>query len=216
MFGHRVPAARCPAFGLALVCGMLCAAGASGARAHAFTAGADTYLRFVEGAAVPFSAPAVALCLVPFGLLVGAWRRDGLPAVWPALLVGLGVGIAVAPLVAPWISFLTLGAGALCASAAALAWLPLARIGMAVVALIVGLLATSASLEGHALGEVPVATLFGVFFGANLTVALPAAMVSSSIEHWWPDWTRIGWRIVSSWSGAIALIYLAFEVRPLP
>lgn len=185
--------------------------GAAGA--HAFEAGADTYARFVEGAAVPLSAPAVALCLVPLGLLLGLWRDDGLPAVWPALLLGLGAGIGLAPLADPWVPLAALAAGALCAAAAALAVLPRRRAVMAAVAFGVGLLATTAGLEGHARGEVPPATLAGILFGANLAVAIPAATVSASTERWRQVWVRIGWRIMSSWSGAIAVLYLAFELR---
>ena len=162
---------------------------------------------------MPSSAPAVALCLVPLGLLLGSWRVDGLPAVWPALLLGLAAGIACGPLAAPWVPLVALVAGVLCAGATALALLPRGRAPLAVATLIVGLLAGMASLEGHAWGEVPVATLAGILFGANLAVALPAALVSASIERWDRAWTRIGWRIASSWSGAIAVLYLAFELR---
>ena len=197
----------------ALLASALGAACPSVADAHAFEGGADLYARFIEGAAVPSIAPAVALCLVPLGLLLGSWRKDGLPAVWPALLLGLGVGIVGAPLVAPWVSLVALVAGALCAGTAALATLPRGRVVMTAVALIVGLLAGLVSLEGHARGEVPVETIAGIFFGANLVVALVAATVSASIDRWREAWTRIGWRIVSSWSGAIAVMYLAFELR---
>ena len=110
-------------------------------------------------------------------------------------------------------SLVALVAGALCAGTAALATLPRGRVVMTAVALIVGLLAGLVSLEGHARGEVPVETIAGIFFGANLVVALVAATVSASIERWREAWTRIGWRIVSSWSGAIAVMYLAFELR---
>lgn len=179
--------------------------------AHSFEAGAGLYDQFVEGTAVPLSDPALLLCLLPLGLLAGLWRADGMVAIWPALLTGQVAGVLLAPFVAPWIATVAVALGA--ASAVLAALKPgLPRAVPTALALATGLVASMLSFEGHGLGELPVMIHAGLLFGAVLAVAIPAGLVSATTERWPADWLRIGWRVVSSWSGAVALMFLAFQL----
>lgn len=182
--------------------------------AHAFQSGAGVYDQFVEGVGVALSAPAVILCLLPLGLLAGLWRRDGMPVIWPWFLAGQAVGLFAAAVVPPSIAAAALGVGVATAVLAALRPDPPAPAPQ-VLAAITGLLATAVSFEGHGLFELPLGIHAGLLLGANLAVAAAAGLAAATLDRWPRHWLRIGWRVAASWLAAIALMVLAFELRPL-
>ena len=178
---------------------------AAPAHAHAFRTGADSYAQFLEGAGVPLGDPAILLGLLPLGVLIGLWRMDGMPAVWPAFIAGLVAGLAAAPLLPENIALapLVLGLFASILGAAALGY---PRGPIALFAALTAAVAAGTALSGHAWAELPIAIHAGVFLGVHLGVVLAAAAVVASRQAIAGGWLVIGWRMVASWLGAIALL----------
>jgi hypothetical protein len=182
------------------------------AQAHAFTSGADQYAQFVEGAGVMLGTPAIVLALVPMGLLVGQNGQAAMPRVWPALLAGLAGGWIAAPSVGPGITLAAVGAGAVTGALGAL--IPrLAPAALMALTALSAALSVMVALEGHGRWELPWLIIAGIMVGAHLVLVLPAAGVAATTDRWPAPWLRIGWRVVSSWAGAIALIFGAFLMR---
>jgi len=182
------------------------------ASAHAFSSGRDLYAQFIEGAGVPLVTPAIILALLPLGLLAGLWRRDGMVQVWPWFIAGLLAGGLAAPLAGPDVVVAAMGVGVVCAVLAALGP-DLPRLTVAALAALAGGLAAAVAREGHGFGELPLLIYAGIFLGAHLVTVVPAAAVSATLDRWPAAWLRIGWRVVASWSGAIGLMLLAFQLR---
>ena len=186
------------------------AALASPARAHSFDPGADPWGQIIGAALVPLSDPALLLVLLPLGVTLGIWRTDGLPRVWPALAGGLAAGAVAAPLAGLWIAFAAVLTGLASAllGAAARDW-PLWF--MAAAAAATGLVAGMAALEGHPAGGLPATIYLGILSGALLAVAAPFLIVATSRDVIGAPWLTIGWRAVSSWLAAIALLVAALR-----
>lgn len=182
-------------------------------QAHAFQAGSGIYDQFVEGTAVALSAPEIVLCLLPLGLFVGTWKRDGMVVIWPYLLAGQAAGLFLAVAAPPTAPAYALGLGAVTATLAALRPGPPVPAPQ-IFAVLTGLLASIASFEGHGLFELPAGIHAGLLFGANLAVAAMAGLAAATLERWPFHWLRIGWRVAASWLAAVALMVLAFEMRP--
>ncbi|MEX5728173.1 hypothetical protein Ga0609869_001526 [Rhodovulum iodosum] len=183
------------------------------AEAHAFRSGSESYAAFVEGASVPLNDPGILICLAATGLALGIWRARGLPAVWPALIVGLAAGLALAPLAPVWSGIAALGLGILAAVMGVTA-LPWPRWALATLAASAGLLAGFASLQGHGWGELPLSVALGVFFGAHLALVVPAGLVEACRRRLVAPWVMIGWRVAASWLGAVALLLGALSLTP--
>ncbi|MDF0602968.1 hypothetical protein P1J78_19670 [Psychromarinibacter sp. C21-152] len=181
--------------------------------AHAFQEGGGVYDRFVEGVSVALSAPSVILCLLPMGVLIGLWRRDGLPAVWPWFLGGQAAGLFAAAAVPPTVALASLGAGAVTGALAALRPDPPAP-APHVLAALTGLLSAAASFQGHGLFALSPGIHAGLLLGANLALAAAAGLAAATLQRWPRPWLTIGWRIAASWLAAVALLVLAFELRP--
>ena len=184
---------------------------AGAAHAHAFRVGADAYALFVEGMAVPWSDPWILFGLLPFGVLAGIWRMDGMPLVWPALIGGLIVGFATAPLMPEGLEIVPLAIGLIAAALGALArdYAPEPLLAlMALGAVSAGWVA----LAGHGYGELPLTVYAGIFLGAQFAVVLPAALVVATRRALTAGWLMIGWRVAASWLGAIAMILGAFRL----
>ncbi|MBN2907407.1 MAG: hypothetical protein JXJ18_11920 [Rhodobacteraceae bacterium] len=181
------------------------------ARAHAFSAGSESYGAFLEGAAVPLNDPDILICLAATGIALGIWRARGLPQVWPGLIVGLVTGLVLAPLAPVWIGLAALGIGLLAAVAgmAALRWPHGVILALTTGA---GALAGLASLQGHDWGELPLAIYLGVFFGAHLALVLPAGLIEASRQRIARDWVMIGWRVLAAWTGAVAMLLGALSL----
>lgn len=179
------------------------------ASAHAFQSGADHYAQFLEGAAVILGYPETLLPLLALGILLSLWQEEGLLRAWPAFLIGLLVGVPLAAMVGTWITLAIAGTGLLTAILAAV--LP-RHVGAEVIAisLLLGLLTTAASLEGHGFLELPVFIHLGILFAANLVTASVAGVTRLSMERVTAPWMRILWRIASSWLAAILTLVLAF------
>ena len=183
----------------------------SGAFAHAFKTG-SAYPQFIEGTAASIGSPVILLTLIPVGILASAWRENGMLLMWPALMVGMLVGIPLATLASPSIAIAALVIGTL---AGALTALALAYPHMLVVAFggLGGILSSMVSLEGHALGELPIPIYAGILFGAMLCAVIPAGLVQLLVQKFTQSWVRIGVRVLGSWSAAIAAMLLAFQLR---
>ncbi|MEM8540854.1 MAG: hypothetical protein AAGF25_07850, partial [Pseudomonadota bacterium] len=81
------------------------------------------------------------------------------------------------------------------------------------IATISGLAVMSAALEGHPLGSLSVAIYAGLFFAANLGVAVSAGIASIALEKFTANWMKIAWKVIASWVAAIIILQLAFEMR---
>ncbi len=181
------------------------------ADAHAFSAGADSYAQFVEGASVILIYPAILLPILVLGLLLSLWDVDGLPKAWPIFLGGQFVGLFAAPLVGPGALSAFIGLGVATAALAAL--LSAIPRGVAFgLAGLTGMGALAMALEGHGLFELPTFTHLGLLFGTNLAAALAASLAGLVLVRFQADWVRIGVRVAASWIGAILLLTLAFEL----
>lgn len=181
------------------------------AYAHAFSR-SSLFESFVEGAALPLTAPTILLCFAPFGLLVGLVSGDGIPKALPAFLAGLVAAVPIAPFFGPFVEPVAVFVGAICAAVAALMPNAPAKLVVAL-AIVAGSAGSLSALSGHAWGEVPVATQIGLVFGAYIVLAAGAGAVIKTRERWTGPALTLAWRIAASWCGAIALIYAAFESR---
>ncbi|WP_148234735.1 hypothetical protein [Pseudooceanicola batsensis] len=180
--------------------------------AHSFRSGADGYQQFLEGAWVIVGYPGILLPLVALGLLLGLWDREGMVRAWPALIVGLVLGVplgAVAP-VAVATGFVAFGVF-VAALTALLA--RHSRYEAFALAGIAGAMAMATALEGHGLFQLPVMIHLGLFLTANLAVAASAGLVRVSTDHVPAQWMRILWRIAASWIAAVLILYLAYLSR---
>lgn len=186
----------------------------SAVHAHAFTAGADLYGQFTEGVGVAMSAPELALALVPLGLFAGLNRAEGMLAIWPAFIVAWLVGMPAGSFIGDWIIPVTLTLGVLCGVLCAL--MPRAPLPVLIgAASVIGLGVGAASFQGHGLFELPFYIHFGLFFGANLLVACVAGLAKVLRERFPAFWMDVALRSAASWTGAVALMVLAFEVAGL-
>lgn len=181
------------------------------AQAHAFRTGADVYTQFIEGVGVPLADPALVLCLLPLGLLAGLWRPDAMPKLWPVLIPALILGGLCASLAPPEVAIAAVSVGAATACIAALARTLPSLLVLAMGAL-GGAVAGLTALQGHGFGELSLAIHLGLLLGANLVVAIPAALVKLTLPDGAAMWRRIGWRVAASWSGAVAVMFLAFQI----
>lgn len=181
------------------------------ANAHAFTAGADSYAQFIEGASVILIYPAILLPILALGLLLSLWDPDGLPRTWPVFLAGQALGIFAAVAVGPeaLVGFIALGVVTAALAALVSAVPRLAAFGFAG---LTGCGALAMALEGHGMFELSVFTHLGLFFGTNLAVALGAGLARLVLDRFEAGWVRIGVRVAASWIGAILLLTLAFEL----
>jgi len=195
-----------------LIAALAACLGASRAEAHAFEAGADYYAQFVEGASVVLTYPELLLPVLALGILLTLWDMDGLPRVWSVYIAGLVVGIFGAALVGPWMAVVLLAFGVVVAALGAV--LPrhtrAEALGLAGLA---GLFVMAGSLEGHGLFELGLFIHLGLFFGANIALALSAGLVRLAFVQSDAGWIRIGARIAASWIGAVLVLILAFTVR---
>ncbi len=183
------------------------------AQAHAFQTGADSYALFLQGVGAPWLMLPVALLLIGTGLFLGIWRTEAMLAFWPvqivvlALVLGLGVFV-------PGVPDLALVVAALAIAGLGILALPLPRaaaLGLGALAL---LLAGRFLLEDHAFGELPLPFMVGMAAGAASLVALPAGLVQATRERIGHPAVLIGWRALSSWVGAAAILMIAFALRP--
>jgi hypothetical protein len=180
--------------------------------AHAFDTGRDAYGLFLEGAEVILTTPALVLPLVATGVALGLWRTEGLLAAWPGFLIGALAGFALAPFAPSSIALVPLAFGLVIGVLAAL--LPLERIAAAlpILAGLMGLAVVTAALEGHGFAEIGLLIRTGIFFAANMTLAVAAGVIRWVSERWPGEVTRIGGRIAASWVAAILVLYLAFSL----
>jgi urease accessory protein len=156
---------------------------------------------------------------------VGLWGAFlGTPAIWilpvvfPLVMAFggmLGVmGVPLSSFASPWFAVPSLLAGIACAVLAIIShdYRPAL---VKVLAFVTALVAMLSVLEGHAFMTLPVSIYIGLFLGATAAFVLAAAVARIMIEKLPTVIARIAARILSSWTAAIALMLLAFQVQKL-
>ena len=146
--------------------------------------------------------------------MASIWRQEGLLDIWIPAAIGLILAIPLAFIATPWFAVPSLLAGIACAGLAILArdYSPSLMKGMAV---LTGMFAMLSVLEGHGFFELPIAIYVGLFLGANMAFVVAAAIARIMLEKLPTVIARIAARILSSWTAAIALMLLAFQIQKL-
>lgn len=141
-----------------------------------------------------------------------------LPVVFPLVMAFggmLGVmGVPLSNFASPWFAVPSLLAGIACAVLAIIShdYRPALVKGLAFVTALVAMISV---LEDHAFMTLPVSIYIGLFLGATAAFVLAAAVARIMIEKLPTVIARIAARILSSWTAAIALMLLAFQVQKL-
>lgn len=180
--------------------------------AHAFESGQDTYALLLKGVSQPWLMLPVAVLLIGLGMLAGIWRVEGTIAIWPALLLGVLLGLGLGPFV-PQVPVLWLMAGALVVSGLGILALALPQAAMLGLATLATALPSRFLMEAHAFGELPWPFVIGMGLGITTCAALAAGLVQATRERIGHSAVLIGWRALISWVGAIAILMMAFELR---
>lgn len=187
----------------------------SRAAAHAFQTGADAYAQFLEATGVALTAPGIILPLLALAVLTGLWKgRESLPQIWPLFFAGQAAGLLAGPWMPPAVTTLALAFAFATAALGALLPSP-PRLAMLALGIGAGFLTAAVSFEGHGLFELPPAIHVGLIFGANIALATAAGLTAFTLELVDRPWASIGWRVLASWIGAVSLITVAFELRPV-
>lgn len=183
------------------------------AEAHNFKTG-TAIPQAIDAIGAALNDPVLLLTLIPLGLLASIWRAEGLLEVWGPAAIGLIAAIPLSNVASPWFAVPSLLAGIACAILAIIAhdYRPVLVKGLAFVTALLGMLAV---LEGHGFMTLPVSIYIGLFLGATAAFVLAAAIARIMIEKLPAVIARIAARILSSWTAAIALMLLAFQVQKL-
>ena len=188
----------------------------SSARAHSFGDG-GAYDQFIQGLAVPWTAPSSLLLLLSTGAMIGIWPGGGIGRMLPFMATGTLSGLLAstllsAPMNPASVSWLLLATsiGTAGLATAAQPW-PLWLAGVTTV-VATGLCAGYPFMD-HAAGEVPSATMVGSLTGIFLCIILVNNVITLVCERWTQAWIVIGFRVASSWLCAIAILLLAFTLR---
>ncbi len=180
--------------------------------AHAFESGQDTYALILKGLSQPWLMLPVAVLLIGLGMLAGIWRREGAISIWPAMILGVVLGLGLGPFV-PQVSVLWLMASALVVSVIGIMALSLPSFAMMALATVATALPSRFLMEAHAFGELPTPFVIGMGLGITTCAALSAGLVQTTRERIDHTAVLIGWRALIAWVGAIAILMLAFELR---
>jgi len=180
--------------------------------AHAFMAGTGFYEAFIEGTTVVLFWPPTLAVLISIGILISLWRTQGLVEVWLLFIAGLALGIALSFIPFEGLANYTYGVALVTAIFAAFGVISKKSV-IGLITFVSGLFIMSAALEGHPLGSLKIAIYAGLFFAANLGIAMSAGVVSITLEKFSANWVRIAWKVVASWLVAIIILQLAFEMR---
>lgn len=183
------------------------------AEAHSFAKGTFFPL-VVQGIGASLNEPVALLTLIPVGLLASLWQPEGMLRVWPWQIAGLILGVLVAIVASPVFAIPALIGGLVCGLLSVIdrPWPAFVPIGAAFVT---GVLVNMVTLEGHALGELPVGIYVGIVVGASAITAISASIARVVVERFPYFWVRLGVRVVASWTVAMTLLYLTFQIRSL-
>ncbi|MEO8529714.1 MAG: hypothetical protein ABI459_00685 [Deltaproteobacteria bacterium] len=179
------------------------------AEAHAFTSGSNLYAQFTEGVGIVLTDPRLILPMVAVGITASLANVRGFARQWGFLVVGIVAGQLIAPAMPVWIMAVALGIGTLMALIGIALWFPMLNFA----ALLVGVTAGAAALEGHSFGEASVLLRIGLVFAFSLVAAVPAGLASMALERFPSKVTVILLRIVLSWCAAIAIMLIAFSLK---
>lgn len=181
------------------------------AEAHNFAQG-TFFPVMTEGIGASLNSPSGLLTLIPVGIMASQWRPDGILRLAPGLIAGLIAGIFLALFATPAVAIPSLVVGIACALLAVVGrpWPLPVPMAMATLA---GALTTMVTLEGHGFGELPLAIYLGIVIGALAIAMIAAAVVRVALEKVPAFWMQIAVRIVASWTAAITLMYMTFQLR---
>lgn len=183
----------------------------SEAQAHAFTADQGHYALFVEGVALVVHTPDLCVAILSVGLWIGIWRLDGMPRIWPSLMVGAAAGLALASFVgntgAAGTYAISLGFGFF-----AIVDRPIAVGAMRIATALAGAAIASRALSLHGVEGLSPMIPLGLFAGLNVAVAMTAGIASLPQRHIAQTWPRIGMRVLASWLLAVTILMLAFDL----
>ena len=183
------------------------------AQAHNFKTG-TAFPQIIDATGAALNDPVLLLTLIPLGLMASIWQPEGLLKIWGPAAIGLLAGIPLAVIATPWFAVPALMIGIACAVLGILSrdYSPLL---MKVMAGAAGLFAMRAVLEGHGFFQLPVAIYIGLFIGANAAFVVAAAIARAMVEKLPAVVARIAVRILASWTAAITLMLLAFQIQQL-
>ncbi|MBS0563623.1 MAG: hypothetical protein JSR87_03825 [Proteobacteria bacterium] len=183
------------------------------AEAHNFAKG-TIFPQIIEGIGASLNSPSGLLTLIPLGIMASVWQTEGILRLMPPLAAGLVAGIFLALFGSPAYVVPSLSVGIICALLAVIArpwpFAPLA--GLAAVA---GVLVNMVTLEGHGFGELQFGIYIGIVLGAAAIPLISAAVARGALQKVPAFWMRLAWRIIASWSAAIALMYMTFQLKAI-
>ena len=184
------------------------------AAAHAFESGQDTFALILQGLSQPWLMLPVAILLIGLGMLAGILREEAAIAIWPAMILGTVLGLGLGPFV-PQFEVVWLMAAALIVALLGIAALPLPGLLVPLIAFLATALPSRFLMEAHAFGELPIPFVIGMGLGITTCAALAAGLVQATRERIQHGALVIGWRALISWVGAMAILMMAFEMRPI-
>jgi urease accessory protein len=160
---------------------------------------------FYSGVLHPFVVPAQWMALLALGMLAGQHGLATQGRAAAAWLAALGLGLAAAArLGAPDTDLLLLG-GCLVLALSVVVARPLPAWGVAVAAIVIGLLLGLGSSPDGLSGAARWGSLAGTGLGATVGLLWAAALTEAAAR----PWLKVAVRVVASWLGACALLVLA-------
>lgn len=203
--------------GIRCLAGALALASVGSARAHSFGDG-GAYDQFIQGLAAPATLPANLLLLASTGAMIGLWPGGGIGRMLPFMAFGALLGLLAGsllptPMNPAAVSWLLLSTSIVIAGLA-IAAQPWPRPLTGAMALAATGLCAGYTFIDHASGEVPLATQAGNLAGIFLGIVLVNNVITLTCDRWRQAWVGIGFRVAASWLCAIAILLLAFTLRP--
>ena len=84
-----------------------------------------------------------------------------------------------------------------------------------IIAAVAGVLVNMVTLEGHGFGELQIGIYIGIVLGAAAIPLMSAAVARGALQKVPAFWMRLAWRIIASWSAAITLMYMTFQLKAI-
>jgi len=187
--------------------------GSPGAYAHSSIPGAEGFYR---GLTHPLQEPAQGLLVGMLGILIGRAEPRRMVFLWAAICIVLVIGALLFAFVnadkGPWLAILS---ALLIGGLAAAAWAKPPVLVIVTILLGGGLLAGTNALSTGAEGQLE--TTAGSLTGAAaLSVYLAGA--THGLRKYEPRflWLHLVPRVAGAWAAAIAILMMAFAIRPAP
>lgn len=181
------------------------------ANAHDFGKG-DAMDHFLAGGSLLLEPYAAVTLLIATALLIALWDPFGFPGLLLYLALGTAAGFGLAvTAITPDAGFVLALAVAICVLAVAAP--ALSRKVMAPLVLLCATIVASHVLDGHDPAALPVSALLGYLAGTYFLFSAVTGLAAYPIQAFRPPVPRIAVRILASWTGAVAVLLLAFQLR---